>query len=102
MSVTNEDIYDKLLEIEKRIFRLEQRIGVVKKPDVFEYEQKIKPVQFENVPPQVKTQKFIPPIKQEMVKEEETLVKKKKKSLLDEKDEDEGKGFSLKDALGFV
>lgn len=99
MSVTNEDIYDKLLEVEKRIFRLEQKIGVSKKPDVFEYEQKIKPVQFE----QPKQQKFTPPIsKSEPVNEEIKTKNKKKKSLLDEKDENEEKTFSLKDALGFV
>jgi hypothetical protein len=99
MSVSNEDIYDKLLEIEKRIFRLEQKIGVSKKPDVFEYEQKIKPVQFEQ--PQVKNQKFTPPLLND-VKNNDEIVTKKKKSLLDEKDDEEEKKFSLKDALGFV
>jgi hypothetical protein len=100
MSVTNEEIYDKLLDIEKRIFNLEQKINGIKKPDVFEYEQKIKPVQYEQ--PKIRPQKFTPPIKQDEIKQEENLVKKKK-SLLDENDdEDDGKTFSLKDALGFV
>lgn len=95
MPVTNEDIYNKLVDIERRISRIEQRINNPKKPDVFEYEQKIKPVQFE----QPKQQKFTPPISKESQKEEIKI--KKKKSLLDEKEEEE-KSFSLKDALGFV
>lgn len=100
MSVTNEEIYDKLLDIEKRIFNLEQKINGIKKPDIFEYEQKIKPVQYEQ--PRVKPQKFTPPIKQDEIGKEEIIIKKKK-SLLDEKDDEgEGKTFSLKDALGFV
>jgi hypothetical protein len=108
MPVTNEEIYEKLLDIEKRLFSLEQKIGNVKRPDVFEYEQKIKPIQYEQ--PQPKINKFTPPITppQEVKgnlnvkKEEKVEVKKKKKSLLDEKDEEENKSFSLKDALGFV
>lgn len=100
MSVTNEEIYEKLLDIEKRIFSLEQKINGVKRPDVFEYEQKIKPVQYEQ--PKVKNQKFTPPIKEE-IKKEEIDPKKKKKSLLDMDEKGEGEvRFSLKDALGFV
>ena len=40
MSVTNDDIYNKLVDIERRISRIEQKINNSKKPDVFEYEQK--------------------------------------------------------------
>ncbi len=99
MAVTNEEIYEKLLDIEKRIFSLEQKISGVKRPDVFEYEQKIKPVQYEQ--PKMKNQKFTPPIKED--KKEEIDPKKKKKSLLDMGENEEGEvKFSLRDALGFV
>lgn len=96
MTVTNDEIYEKLLDIEKRIFSLEQKISGVKRPDVFEYEQKIKPVQYEQ--PKIKNQKFTPPIKEEVNEE-----KKKKKSLMDMDEKGEGEvKFSLKEALGFV
>lgn len=108
MTISNEDIYEKLLDIERRIFSLEQKMSTVKKPDIYEYEQKIKPIQYE----QPKNTKFTPPLKE---KERESQVKTnpvppeikmetKKKTLLDEKDDKDNKNtkFSLKDALGFV
>ncbi len=96
MSITNEEIYEKLLDIEKRLFRIEQKIGVVKKPDVFEYEQKIKPITFE----QPKQSKFTPPLSKKL--DEVETGKKKKKSLMDEKEDEEEKTFSFKEAFGFV
>ena len=100
MSVTNDEIYDKLLDIEKRLIQIEKKIGVVKRPETLEYsQQQLKPIQFEQLQP--KKQTFIPPLSNEVkeIKEEKKIEVKKKKSLID-KDEDIVN--SIKQAFGFV
>lgn len=100
MSVTNDEIYDKLLDIEKRLIQIEKKIGVVKRPETLEYsQQQLKPIQFEQ--PQPKKQTFIPPLSNEVkeINEVKKVEVKKKKSLID-KDEDIVN--SIKQALGFV
>lgn len=101
MSVTNDEIYDKLLDIEKRLIHIEKKMGVSKRPETFEYpQQQLKPIQFEQ--PLQKKQTFIPPLSNEIVNVDEVEKKevKKKKVLTDNKDEDIVN--SIKDALGFI
>jgi len=96
MPITNEEIYEKLLDIEKRIFQIEQKIGVSKKPDVFEYEQKIKPVQFNQQP--IPKQKNLPVISEEVKQVKIEHSEKKKKT----EKETEDIVSSIKEAFGFV
>jgi len=101
MSITNDEIYDKLLDIEKRLIQIEKKMSTSKRPETFEYsQQQLKPIQFEQ--PQIKKQTFIPPISNEAnIKDKEIKPEVKKKKLLTE-DKDEDIVSSIKDALGFI
>lgn len=102
MSVTNDEIYDKLLDIEKRLIQIEKKIGIVKRPETLEYsQQQLKPIQFEQ--PQLKKQISVPSLSNEIkVVKDEKLENKKKKQIDNDEDKTEDIVSSIKEAFGFV